>query len=133
VKRWPRFRLALQSVSLFAAAPMLAVFGLSSALVAVWAAAAAYGALRGLFEANAFASIFDVVPARHRAGAVGFLNVIAGLVGSLAPIILGWLSQTRGQSGFEVGFAAMGGVLAVAALLIAASALFTFKNDRIRE
>ena len=133
VKRWPRFRLALQSVSLFAAAPMLAVFGLSSALVAVWAAAAAYGALRGLFEANAFASIFDVVPARHRAGAVGFLNVIAGLVGSLAPIILGWLSQMRGQSGFEAGFAAMGGVLAVAALLIAASALFTFKSDRIKE
>lgn len=133
VKRWPRFRLALQSVSLFMAAPMLAMFGFSSMLAFVWAAAAAYGIMRGLFEANAFASIFDVVPSCHRAGAVGFLNVIAGLVGSLAPIVLGWLSQTRGQRGFELGFAAMGGVLAVAAVLLAASALFTFGKDKLRE
>ena len=132
VKRWPRFRLALQSASLFAAAPMLALFGLSPSLTAVWAAAASYGAMRGLFEANAFASIFDVVAPQHRASAFGFLNVLAGTIGSLAPICVGWLSQTRGQHGFEIAFAAMGAVLASAAALLAASALLTFRKDRER-
>ena len=133
VRRWPRFRLVMQSVSLLAAAPMLGIFGLGSSLGAVWPAAAACGFMRGLFEANAFTSIFDVVPSRHRAGAVGFLNVIAGFVGSLAPAILGWLSQTRGQRGFEIGFAAMGVVLAAAACLLCISAVFTFGRDRIKE
>jgi MFS family permease len=133
VRRWPRFRLAMQSAALLAAAPMLSIFGLGSSLSAVWFAAAAYGFMRGLFEANAFTSIFDVVSSRHRAGAVGFLNVIAGLTGSLAPMILGWLSQTKGLRGLETGFAAMGAVLAVAALLLCASAIFTFKKDRITE
>jgi MFS family permease len=123
----------MQSAALLAAAPMLSIFGLGSSLSAVWFAAAAYGFMRGLFEANAFTSIFDVVSSRHRAGAVGFLNVIAGLTGSLAPMILGWLSQTKGLRGLETGFAAMGAVLAVAALLLCASAIFTFKKDRITE
>jgi MFS family permease len=131
VRRWPRFRLATQSIALLAAVPMLSLFGLSSSLITVWFAAAAYGFMRGLFEANAFTSIFDVVSSRHRAGAVGFLNVIAGLIGSLAPMILGLLSQTKGQRGLEVGFAAMGAVFAVAALLLCVSAIFTFKKDRI--
>ena len=133
VRRWPRFRLALQAAALFAASPMLVLFGMSSSLVFVWCAAAAYGFLRGLFEANAFTSIFDVVSARHRAGAVGFLNVIAGLTGSLAPILLGWLSQTRGQRGFELGFAAMGIVFVLAAAMLCVSAIFTFCKDKIKE
>lgn len=133
VKRWPRFRLILQSVSLFAASPMLVIFGISSSIVYVWCAASVYGFMRGLFEANAFTSIFDVVSSKHRAGAVGFLNVIAGLVGSLSPMILGYLSQTYGQRGFEIGFASMGIVFVVAAGMLCASALFTFSKDRIKE
>jgi hypothetical protein len=46
-------------------------------------------------------------------------------------MILGLLSQTKGQRGLEVGFAAMGAVFAVAALLLCVSAIFTFKKDRI--
>lgn len=133
VKRWPRFRLALQSSVLLLSAPLLAAFGFAGTAAAAFAAAAAFGAMRGLFEANAFASLFDVIPGACRSAAVGFLNVIAGLVGSTAPILLGHLSDTMGLRGFEVGFAALGVTLAAAAGLLAFSCLFTFRRDRIAE
>ncbi len=133
VRRWPRFRLALQVSALVAATPVLAVFGMASALPAVWVAAGVYGLLRGTFESCQYASLFDVIPPDCRAGAVGFLNVVAGLVGSMAPILIGWLSERFGVHGMEVGFAALGGSLAMAALLMLGSLLFTFNRDRIKE
>ena len=133
VKRWPRFRLALQVCVLAAATPVLAMFGFAETLPAVWAAAAIYGLLRGMFEACQIASLFDVVAAEHRAGAIGFLNVIAGLVGAFAPMLVGWLSQRFGIRGMEIGFALLGGVLAVAAVLMLTSFLFAFTRDRIME
>lgn len=133
VKRWPRFRLALQIFALVAATPVLAMFGFADTLPAVWAAAAIYGLLRGMFESCQIASLFDVVASEYRAGAVGYLNVVAGLVGSLAPMLVGGLSQRFGTRGMEIGFASLGGVLAVAAALMLMSFLFTFKRDRIQE
>lgn len=133
VRRWPRFRLALQSGVLLLAAPLLAAFGLAGSVASAFAAAAAFGVMRGLFEANAFASLFDVVPGANRSAAVGFLNVIAGLVGSTAPIMLGRLSDKMGLRGFETGFAILGASLVAAAALMAFSCLFTFRRDRIVE
>ncbi len=132
-RRWPRFRLTFQVSALVVAVPVLAVFGFSGSLSVVWGAAAVYGLLRGMFESCQIASVFDVVEPACRAGAVGFLNVIAGLVGSLAPISVGWLSQRFGIRGMELGFAMLGGALAVAALLMLISLLFTFEKDLIKE
>ena len=132
-RRWPRFRLAFQISALAVAVPVLAVFGFSGSLAVVWGAAAIYGFLRGMFESCQIASVFDVVEPACRAGAVGFLNVIAGLAGSLAPISVGWLSQRFGIRGMEVGFALLGGALAVAAVLMLISLLFTFEKDWVKE
>lgn len=133
VGRFPRFRLATQIVALVLAAPVLSLFAFGSALVQVWTAAAIFGVLRGAFEANQFTSVFDVVPAEFRASAIGFTNVIAGTVGACSPLLLGWLSQTRGLRGFEVGFAFLGATLLVAAALMSVSFLFTFRRDRMKE
>ena len=132
VKRFPRSRLMMSAAALFLSMPALVVFGRSSMLPLVWASAAWLGAMIGVIGANQFTAIFDVVPPCFRSGSVGFLNVIAGLVGSTAPIVLGSLSQSRGIAGFELGFASMAIVqlLAITALL---AALFTFREDRIAE
>ncbi len=133
VRSFPRFRLVLQSAALLVAAPFLALFGFTSTLMVVWVAAALFGVMKGLFEANSINSLYDVIPSRCRSSAIGYLNVLAGTFGSLAPVILGWLSQTRGNDGLALGFAAYGGVLAIASLLLVCSLLFTFKRDRIKE
>ena len=129
VRRMPRFRLALSAGALVVSMPTLALFGMSSSLWVVWGAAAMLGAMIGVVGANQFAAVFDVVPSQYRAGSVGFLNVIAGLVGSTAPIALGALSEKMGVRGFEIGFASMAGVQLVAAAALVLAMAFTFRRD----
>ena len=131
VRRMPRFRMALSAAALAVSIPALVLFGLSDSLPVVWASAATLGAMIGVIGANQFTAVFDVVPSRYRAGSVGFLNVVAGLVGSTAPIALGWLSGKHGMRGFEIGFAAMAfvQVVAIGGLLLAMA--FTFRHDFI--
>lgn len=132
VRRMPRFRLALSAGALVVSMPTLVLFGLSDSLPVVWASAALLGAMIGVIGANQFTAIFDVVPSQFRAGSVGFLNVIAGLVGSTAPIALGALSESLGIRGFEMGFAAMSAVQLVAAVSLVLAMTFTFKRDFAR-
>ena len=131
VKRHPRFRLVLSMSAMAVAVPALLMFAKGSALPVVWTGAALLGAMLGVIGANQFTNLFDVIPSAYRAGSIGFLNVIAGLVGSLAPLFLGWLSQTRGIAGFETGFVFMGAVQAVSIAALAVSFLFTFRRDRL--
>ena len=133
VRRWPRFRLALQVSVLVLGTPLMAAFGLAGSVTAAFAAAAAFGLVRGLFESSQFLSVFDVVRPEYRASAVGFTNVIAGSVGALSPTLLGILSSRYGVRGLEIGFSSFGAVLLVAAALMSVSLFFTFERDRIRD
>lgn len=133
IRKFPRFRLLLSMLSMAAMIPALVAFGCASLLPLVWLSAAVFGVMRGFYGANQFVNVFDVVASEHRAAALGFLNVIAGLVGSLAPIMLGWLSDRLGVRGFEIGFAAMGAVQVVAIAALAYSYLFTFNRDKLKE
>ena len=133
VKRRPRFRLGLQAVSMLLGAPTLVLIGLSPSVAGVWAAVAAYGVFRGLFEVNAHASLFDVVPSEHRSTCEGLMTMIAFLLGSLSPLMIGALSDKFGVRGFEIGFTILGGGYLLGAAAIAASFFFTFKKDRIVE
>ena len=133
IRRWPRFRLAFMLATQFVAAPMLVLFAFGPTLASVWTAAAVFGLSRGAYGANQFAAIFDVVDSRYRAGALGFLNVFAGLIGSLAPIGIGCLSQKYGNQGFEWGFAALGGSFAVAIAALLVAHFVTYNRDLKRK
>lgn len=129
--RWPGFRLLLQVGALLAAAPAFLMFGRSGTIAGTWCAAASLGIAKGAFEANSVNSVFDVVQSRFHASAMGYVNVLSGVLGSFAPILLGWMSQGSGTHGLENGFAAIGWVLVAAAVLMGMSLLFSFRNDRI--
>ena len=129
----PRFRLALQSMSMLCGAPMLAWFGFAPTFVSAIAATMAYGVFRGLYEANTQASMFDVVRPEHRASAIGLGNMLAFLVGSLSPLMIGAMSDRMGVRGFELGFGILGGAYLVGALAMGSAFLFTFKRDRVKE
>lgn len=131
VKRSPRFRLFLSAGAVVGTMPALVLFGMHDTLWVVWTSAAFLGAMLGVIGANQFTIIFDVVPAAYRSGSLGFLNVSAGLLGSLSPILLGVLSQRNGTAGVESGFAAMVLIEVVALLSLLVAALFTFRRDRI--
>lgn len=131
VGRYPRFRLALSTGALALTLPALYLFGMGSSLPQVWVGSALLGAMLGVIGANQFTALFDVVPSDCRSGAIGFLNVIAGFVGSLSPIILGSLSQTYGLKGFEMGFAAMAVVQVIPIVALLMAVFVTFRHDLI--
>ena len=133
VRKFPRVRLALSAGALVLQVPALVVFGFAPSLPLVWTSAVLLGAMIGVVGANQFTMVFDVVPSQCRAGSIGFLNVIAGLVGSTAPIVLGTLSQRFGVHGFEIGFASFGAVALVAIAGLVSAMLFTFRADLIKE
>ncbi len=133
VKKHPRFRLLFQSSSLFLGAPMLVFFGFAPSVAMTWVAVALYGVFRGFFEVNTHASLFDVVAPKYRSTAVGLLNMLAFFVGGLSGLLMGAFSQEYGVRGFEIGFAIMGGVYALAGALMLISFFFTFNRNRVVE
>ena len=134
VKRMPRFRLGLQIVALLCGAPALFLIGRCGTFAAALAMTAAYGLFRGLFEVNTHASVFDVIPAEHRASVVGFMLLLAMGIGAVfSGELMGWVFGTFGERAHGIAFALMGGTYLLAAVLMSISFLFTFKRNRIGE
>lgn len=133
VGRFPRFRLGLTILAFVLAMPTLVLFGFGGTPALAFTGAALLGVMWGVLGANQFTNLFDVIRPEFRAGAIGSLNVVAGLFGSLSPMLLGWLSQERGLRGFEIGFAVMGFLLVIPIGAFLVSFFATFKKDRITE
>ena len=133
VKRWPRFRLALQISALLLGAPCLILVGFSSSIAATVVMTALYGVFRGAFEVNTHASVFDVVASEHRSTVVGCMVMSAFFFGGLSGVAMGKLSDAYGVRGFEIGFAVLGAAYLLAAGVMAISFFFTFRRDRITE
>ena len=132
VKRNRAFRLVLQIGALLVGVPAMVAFGFTDSTVVIWTSLVTWGIARGLFQANSHASVFDVVPKESRSSAIGFLNMMTCLVGSLSPLAIGVLSHRYGVKGFEIGFSALGVVLLVAAAAMAYSRFFLFERYRVK-
>ncbi len=79
----------------------------------------AWGLFKGLYDANIFASMFDVIRPEARGTAAGFMNMVGWLGGGgTAPVVIGFISQRQTLS-FAIAATASVYVLA-GALLIAA-------------
>jgi hypothetical protein len=61
VKRTSRGRLIVQAIGVFAGAPFVVLCGMTQSVAGVAAALAGWGFFKGLYDANIFASPFDVV------------------------------------------------------------------------
>jgi sugar phosphate permease len=53
---------------------------------------------KGLYDANIFAAVFDVVPPQVRGTAAGFINMMGWLGGGAAPVVVGFVAQRIGAS-----------------------------------
>jgi len=135
VKRDPKFRLRLQTAALLLGAPALYMIGRAEEVGAVWFFCALYGMFRGLFEVNTHTSLFDVVPARYRATAVGLMTMTGFLAGgTVGPWLIGFLMKRLGtQAGMQVGFNLMAAVYVLGGLAVLASMVFCFSRDRVEE
>jgi sugar phosphate permease len=122
--KWtPSGRIWVQAVGVLGGAPFVAACGLTHSMALLIAVLTAWGFFKGLYDANIFASVFDVIPAAARGRAAGLMNMIGWLGGGgAAPLVIGLIARKHGL-GFAISTASAVYVLAAILLAIAASVM----------
>ena len=115
-RRSPRGRIAVQAIGMFGGAPFVVICGLTQSVGTLIVALTFWGLFKGLYDANIFASVFDVVPPAARGRAAGFMNMIGWLAGGgSAPLVIG-LVASRSSLGAAMALASV--VYVAAGLLL---------------
>src|SRR3954469_6201963 len=95
-RRSARGRVAVQMIGVLGGAPFVALCGLTPSVGTVMLALTAWGFFKGLYDANIFASVFDVVRPEARGTAAGFMNAVGWLAGGgSAPLVIGLIAQKQ--------------------------------------
>jgi len=129
-RRSPRGRLAVQFVGVLGGAPFVALCGLTSSVSTLILALTLWGFFKGLYDANIFASVFDVVGPEARGTAAGFMNAIGWLAGGgTAPLVIGIIAS-KYNLGTAIALASC--VYVAAALFLGIGALFFVARDSAR-
>jgi len=110
-------RIQIQSLGLILGSPFVYWAGVSGTLPMLVAALIGAGLCKGAYDANIFASLFDVVAPEDRGTAAGLMNSVGWAGGLLAPVAVGYASKSYGLS------AAIGST-AIVYLLVGILALF---------
>ena len=122
-RRSVRGRMAVQAIGVLGGAPFVIVCGLTSSVAALIIALTLWGFFKGLYDANIFASVFDVVPPDARGRAAGFMNMIGWLAGGgSAPLVIGLIAE-RSSLGLAMALTSLVYVAAAALLLVGMSTL----------
>ncbi|MGH9621216.1 MAG: MFS transporter [Bryobacteraceae bacterium] len=91
-------RIAVQSAALLCGAPFILICSQTTSMVIVAAALAGWGLFKGIYDANIFASMYDVIPPETRGTAAGVMNMVGWLGGGAAPVTIGLLAEKVGLS-----------------------------------
>lgn len=123
-------RLETEFIGLLLGAPFIFIMAHTSSLSISYAALAAFGFFRGIYDSNLFAALFDVIEPQYRASSVGVMTSFAFLTGAFAPLLLGIIKT---QYGLSVGIGLLSVFYLLAALFILLAILFFFKKDYYHE
>src|SRR5262249_20158448 len=98
-RRSPAGRAAVQCLGVLAGAPFVALCGLTDSTAWLVVALAAWGFFKGVYDANIFAAVYDVIPVESRGSAAGLMNTVGWLGGgAVAPLVIGVLATEYGLS-----------------------------------
>jgi len=125
--RTPRGRILVQAAGVLCGAPFVAWCGMTRSVMSLIIALSAWGFCKGMYDANIFASLFDVVRPEARGTAAGFLNSMGWLGGGgAAPVLIGFIARDRGLS---AGITAASVVYLLACALLLIAAVFFVEKD----
>ncbi len=91
-------RMMAQATGLLLGVPFIFLSGWTLSVPMLIMALVGFGYFKGLYDANIWASLHDVVRPEHRASAVGFMNSIGWLGGGIAPVAIAAASERYGMS-----------------------------------
>lgn len=87
-------RMIVQAVALLLGIPFVVLTGATQSLAVAIVAFFGWGFFKGMYDANIFASMFDVTPAAIRGTVVGVMNMAGWLFGAgTAPVVIGYIAQ----------------------------------------
>jgi MFS family permease len=98
VRRSQAGRMWTQLIGLAAGIPFIFLTGWTLSVPILIIGMAGFGYAKGLYDANIWASLYDVVKPEHRGTACGVMNSMAWLGGSLGPLAVAVVAQSAGMS-----------------------------------
>lgn len=98
IKRWRGGRMMTQSLGLCCGVPFVFIVGWTLQVPILVVALAFFGIFKGIYDANIWASLHDVVPVERRATAVGVMNSIGWFGGGIATVTIAAASERFGMS-----------------------------------
>lgn len=98
VRRRAGGRMMAQSLGLFAGVPFIFLTGWTLSVPVLIFAMMGFGFFKGIYDANIWASLYDVVRPERRATALGVMNAIGWLGGGMAPVAIAAAAQRYGMS-----------------------------------
>jgi MFS family permease len=114
-RRTRRGRMLVQVLGVLGGAPFVLLCGQTQSVGWLLVALTAWGLFKGIYDANIFASVFDVVRPEARGTTAGFMNMTGWLAGGAsAPLVIGYLADRHG----------LGSAISSAALVYLAAAFF---------
>jgi len=98
-RRMPGGRMVVQAIGIGLEAPFAAWCALTGSFHWLIFSLLVWGIFKGFYEANIFASMFDVIQPEARGTATGFMNMMGWLAGGgTAPAVVGFLADRIGLS-----------------------------------
>lgn len=128
-KKDPGVRLLMQAVGLLCAVPFIILMGHSNVLMTIYIGFAGFGFARAFFDANTYAILYDVIPVKYQSSASGIMLMTGFSVGSLAPVVLGYLKPIFGLS---FGISVLSVVWVICGILLIIAYKYYFKKDYAR-
>lgn len=86
-------RMLTQALGLVVGAGFVALVGLTTNVTTLIFSMTIFGLCKGLYDANIFASLYDVVEPRARATAAGIMNTVGWGGGALGPVAVGLITK----------------------------------------
>ena len=122
-------RIAVQALGVLCGAPFVLICGQTQSVTWLIVALIAWGLFKSFYDANIFASVYDVIRPEARGTAAGFMNSIGWIGGGAAPVAVGYLAQSTSLS-LAISLTAV--VYLAAAVLLGCAMLFTVRRDSDR-
>ena len=88
----------IQAAGLILGAPFIFLTGWTLEVPVLILAMVCFGFFKGMYDANIWASLYDVVKPQWRSSASGIMNSLAWLGGATAPIAIAYASEAYGMS-----------------------------------
>ena len=122
-------RMMVQAGALLAGAPFVFLCGQTRSIAWLVASLICWGLCKGFYDANIFASVYDVIRPEARGTAAGFMNMVGWLGGGTAPLVIGFLA---GRIGLSAAISWAASVYLLGSALLTAGLLWFVGRDVAR-